>query len=532
MTTSTTASHRAPVLKGGEVGLCLTRIHHDRFTHAPVVEDAARTRLTERGIAFEAEVIDRILATCMGSAAVVNSVTGDAHTATIDLLTKGVDIVIGGRLRSPDGLLVGAPDILVRTPTGYVAIEVKGHKVLGDSGAPVRLAPLSDLTNVSEESDLRFRSFRKRDLYQVAHYWRLLDSLGFASTDRIGGVIGTDEPTKCTWVDLDTEEVSVIDEVIAWGDAALAAVEHGAAHPETPLERPWWRGECRRCDWAPLCHAELVAIDDPTLIAGIGIAERDVLADAGVTTGAAIADLELDDERIPEPSIVIDARVKVAGRLLRRDAGVTGMAVPSARREVDFDIETFNGKIYLAGFLVSEGSTTEFAPIVDWTGTEESERLFVADMFDRLAEYANPDTIVLHWSEYERKQLMLAAKRHGLGIPGYDSVADWFDAHALDLYQWSKETFVSPTGFSLKAVAPLCGFEWRDNDPGGLQSELWYEMLLAGDLEMRQRLLEYNEDDVAAQLAIRTWIRSQDNGGGPGSSIPAVTDWPLPTTNH
>jgi predicted RecB family nuclease len=77
----------------------------------------------------------------------------------------------------------------------------------------------------------------------------------------------------------------------------------------------------------------------------------------------------------------------------------------------------------------------------------------------------------------------------------------------------------------LKAIAPLCGFHWRDDDPGGLQSEIWYEMMLAGDELMRERLLQYNEDDVAAQRAIRTWIRANDNGNGPGSSIPSVRTW-------
>ena len=69
--------------------------------------------------------------------------------------------------------------------------------------------------------------------------------------------------------------------------------------------------------------------------------------------------------------------------------------------------------------------------------------------------------------------------------------------------------FVSPDGYSLKVIAPLCGFHWRDGNPGGAQSELWYLDALDGDEEQRVRLLEYNEDDVAAQAAIRKWVRTQ-----------------------
>ncbi|MEN8239134.1 MAG: ribonuclease H-like domain-containing protein [Actinomycetota bacterium] len=66
----------------------------------------------------------------------------------------------------------------------------------------------------------------------------------------------------------------------------------------------------------------------------------------------------------------------------------------------------------------------------------------------------------------------------------------------------------------------------RHDDPGGRQSEVWFEHVLAGDEEMKGRLLAYNEDDVIAQHEIRRWIRSHDDGTGPGSTIPSVHDWP------
>jgi predicted RecB family nuclease len=106
-------------------------------------------------------------------------------------------------------------------------------------------------------------------------------------------------------------------------------------------------------------------------------------------------------------------------------------------------------------------------------------------------------------------------------------VNEWFDHHAIDLLAWTKERFESPNGYSLKAIAPLCGFNWRDDDPGGLQSEIWYEEMLTGADEMMQRLLEYNEDDVAAQKAIRGWIVANDSGSGPGTAIPSVLTWPV-----
>lgn len=524
-TIKATTKRRSSVIRGGEVGRCLTRIHHSRFTEAVGEVSAARARLADRGIEFEAGVIDEIVATTQHSVAVINGQIGDPYQATLQVLDDGVDIIIGGRIKSADGVLVGAPDLLIRMPDGYAAVDVKSHKVLTESGAPVRLAPLNDLAASNPSDTWRFRSFRKRDLFQVAHYWRILDSLSLATAAAVGGVIGTDEPVGCTWVDLDIEDSSIVAETIEWVDAATRAIAYGTDHPGTPLVTAWWRGECNSCDWRLLCHDQLTAVDDPTLIRGITDVERTLLGGSGIVTGEDIAALDLDDDRIGDPAIVLDARVRTAGHLMQISPAAGQVDLPSARREVDFDIETYGGRIYLAGFLVTENEESHFDPVVDWVGSEATERRFVGEMFDRLAEYGNDDTIVLHWSEYERSQLQAASERHGLSIKGFDSVGQWFDRFAVDLYDWTRSTFLSPHGFSLKAIAPMCGFEWRDDDPGGLQSEIWYEMMLAGDESMRQRLLEYNEDDVAAQLAIRRWIRTQDGGGGPGSSIPSVHTW-------
>ena len=168
-----------------------------------------------------------------------------------------------------------------------------------------------------------------------------------------------------------------------------------------------------------------------------------------------------------------------------------------------------------------------FDPVHDWVGTDGSEAVLVEAMFARLAGYGEDDAIVFHWHSYERTQLAAAAERHGLMIPGATSVDEWFEGHAVDLLAWTKERFESPNGYSLKRIAPLCGFNWRDDDPGGLQSEIWYEEMLNGNKHMQRRLLEYNEDDVAAQKAIRRWIVAQDDGRGAGTAIPSVLTWPI-----
>lgn len=519
------ASTSLLAIGGGEVGLCLTRLHHSRFTETTYAPDAVAMRLTSRGFEHEAMVLEAIARDHVGTIVKVDGDDPDPYSATRTALASGADVIVGGRIVNLDGSLVGAPDILIKLDDGYAAVEVKGHFVVGEKGPGVSVSGLANLAE-RNDSELRFRSHRKRDLFQVAHYWRILDSMGVATDQPVGGVIGSDTPLGCLWVEFDAGVSSILDETIVRSDVSLVAINHGAQNPTNPLEAAWWRGECGRCPWSQLCYAELAAVDDPTLLNRFGADERTAMAESGVTTIADIAALSPHDERIGRSSIVLEARARTHGSLLTRGGHDIEIDVPSAEREVDFDIETYGGRIYLAGFLVTGAGGSVFEPVVDWIGTDESERIFVIEMFKRLASYADGKTVVFHWTDYERVQLVAAGARHGLSIEGFESVDSWFDVHAVDLHRWTKERFVSPSGFSLKSIAPLCGFDWRDDDPGGLQSEIWYEEMLAGDEPMKQRILEYNEDDVAAQLAIRRWITDKDDGRGPGSAIPSVVDWP------
>ncbi len=515
-------------LGGNDVGRCLTRLHHDRFTEAQPVEDPVRERAVRLGLAYEDAVIGSLIASVPGAVDLRDAPRGEGllHT-TIAALEDGAPLIAGAGLTAPDGSMLGIADLLIRTSSGYAPVEVKHHKVIADAGIEAVAAPLADPTHPG--TPVRFRSQRRRDLLQVAHYWRLLDLIGHATSDRRGAVIGTDDPPVCVWVDLGDGDPSILDEHADWTARALEVMAHGAAHPDEPLVAPWMRGECRTCEWRPLCESFLSGSDDPTLLRAVDADLRATLAADGITTVTQVASLDPSDDRLPGGEVVLQARAMTAGRLLRLD-GTGPIDIPRRPIEVDFDIETHGGEIYLAGLLVSDAKGSTYEPIADWTGTPRGEAEVVAGLFARFAEWTTSDVIVYHWTEYEVRMLEAAALRHGLSIDDGASVEEWFSEHAFDLCAWSRRTLASPHGHSLKVIAPLCGFSWRDDDPGGLQSEIWFEALQAGDPTMRARLLAYNEDDVAAQKAIREWVTAQDTGGGPGSGIPSARTWPLAAT--
>ena len=120
--------------------------------------------------------------------------------------------------------------------------------------------------------------------------------------------------------------------------------------------------------------------------------------------------------------------------------------------------------------------------------------------------------MVYHYSGYEVARIRALADRE------HDPLLDWAAAYAeehfVDLLEIVKAHYFGVAGLGLKLMAKHAGFRWRDDDPGGLNSQLWFaDAVHAAEPGVRaaaqQRVLEYNEDDVIATSQVRAWLRAQ-----------------------
>ncbi|MCJ7436169.1 MAG: ribonuclease H-like domain-containing protein, partial [Acidimicrobiia bacterium] len=92
----------------------------------------------------------------------------------------------------------------------------------------------------------------------------------------------------------------------------------------------------------------------------------------------------------------------------------------------------------------------------------------------------------------------------------------------VDLLKVVQRSIITGGSLGLKTVAPLAGFQWRDDDAGGEQSMVWYRAAVDDSDENireanRERILRYNEDDVRATAALREWLSSVE--------LPRIKDW-------
>ena len=180
-----------------------------------------------------------------------------------------------------------------------------------------------------------------------------------------------------------------------------------------------------------------------------------------------------------------------------------------ARRMVEF---------YLWGFLVRQAGEEavyhEFSRFDDLD--DRSEAALAADAFTWLRSVveSRPSVAVFHYSGYEVAKISeLAARQQGEHDELFDWAAGYAEEHFVDL-EIVKAHYFGVSGLGLKLMARHVGFSWRDDDPGGLNSQLWFADAVHGDTAevraaARRRVLEYNEDDVIATSQVRAWLRAQ-----------------------
>jgi predicted RecB family nuclease len=495
--------------------------------------------------------------------------------ACLEAMRSGAQVIIGGCLPVDlRGHRVGSPDLLIRSADradhapAYHPVEVKWHRIIArsrpaeDNTEEPRVLRYSTLTDPRAEAALGIPGYELRlgsraaDFLQLAHYHRMLEACGFGAEPALAGVIGTDdlfEGPVLAWADLAEPQVRTFSRSSPEGWRLRSLLERydyeysfrikiaevaqqQTGRPEQDPEllvRPIVNKECPRCQWWEHCLPQLDP-DDVSLRIDKGpldMREIATLRRHGIATITELADADLDqlmEWYLPEVTHRegAESRIRVAARRARMllegtsfDRETAGpIDVPQAHVEIDLDIESSaDGRIYLWGFLIHEGDDEaavyhEFSEFDDLD--DRSELALAADAFTWLRSVveSTPSVVVFHYSGYEVAKISeLAGREH-------DELFDWAAAYAeehfVDLLEIVKAHYFGVSGLGLKLMARHVGFRWRDDDPGGLNSQLWFAEAVHGEApdaraRARRRVLEYNEDDVIATSQVRAWLRAQ-----------------------
>jgi len=273
-------------------------------------------------------------------------------------------------------------------------------------------------------------------------------------------------------------------------------------------------------------------------ISGPDAKVEDVLVKHNVTTVGALAALDLETAKMPagvnlvahiDQARVVDyARRKKMAHIFRA-RGVHAVSIPRGNVEIHTDMEE-DGIIYCWGNYLSwrNPSTgklrTSYHAFVTFERTDAEEARVFAEYWAFLQEWQNKaaekfgvDTFkVFHYTQAEDRCMRHLAKKHAgaAGVPSIEEVDAFLASEAwVDLYPILTKSLVWPTDdHSLKSLAKYVRFMWRDTDPSGANSTLWYQKASDPNLSdderkiWQTRLLQYNEDDVQATAALVDFV--------------------------
>jgi predicted RecB family nuclease len=263
-----------------------------------------------------------------------------------------------------------------------------------------------------------------------------------------------------------------------------------------------------------------------------------VLEEHGITT---VAELRSQVDAVTAgigkrrflPKAILDARAAVGEAPVYRRPGASGEGVPRGGLEIDVDMENTNDGTYLWGALVTDRAGTGlvapgYHPFVGWEPVDEAVETEVFrsfwDWLTDLRRRAAGGGVTLRafcWHESAENSQMrrIAAADEGLAaaVRSFIDSDEWIDLQKVFTASW-----MTGASTGLKVVAPLAGFDWPVDDPGGGLSMVRYAAAVDPEATEERRsaartwILDYNRGDVEATLRIREWLDAE------GSSWPEV----------
>jgi predicted RecB family nuclease len=534
-----------------------------------------------------------------------------AIKTTVGAMERGAAVIESAFLPIDEkGRRTGRPDLLIRSDTGYIPVDIKHHRTVDEEDESVLV---SDSTDPFYESAYPMDGWDLRkhqgDALQLAHYRRMLEAGGQDSGRAVGGILGKEG--LIVWYDLDAPmwttpaksdgkkrkvRTSLERYDFEFGfrlDIAATAHGHLEDHDVDLLVEPRACGECGECGFHDFCWSTLeLGSGDTSLLPGLTYQHWRTLRDLGITERSQVVDLHyptaflmkrgvdinlfmelaegadpsilleslrprakkqlsvLDEAgvrtvegllRVTDPDTaavggfiakrILDARAALGPHPVYRRPGVDEVSVPRADIEIDIDMENVNEGVYLWGALINDRTKPEadpeYIPFVSWEPINDEEELEVF-----LAMWT--------WLTTQRDE----AKDNGLTMKAYvwhepaenqhlrrisaaanrrleEQVEDLINSDVwVDLKRVFQTSWMTGGSVGLKSIAPLAGFEWDVDDPGGGLSMVKYDDAVGGDSEpakaARDWILDYNRGDVEATSAIREWLTAE------GSDWPEV----------
>ena len=449
--------------------------------------------LWERGVIHEKETIDRLGVPFTDLSRYSDD---EKEQLTLEAIQRGDLLIYSARIQA-DGLL-GEPDLLRKEGDGYIAVDIKSG--MGEEGPEDLPEP------------------KKHYAVQLGLYIDILERKNLSAGRRafIWDINGKEAIYDFT------ELYGKRNLHTLWQDYQDCLAEAKAIVEQSTETLAAYSSACKHCHWYSACISHLSDTSDLTLIPELGRSKRDVLMNR-VKTIQELADADpsdfLEGKKTIFPGIGPTTLKKLHARARLISIGEKAkpylresVTLPVADLELYFDVETdpIQDICYLHGFVERRGGDNNSERFVSFFAEEptaEAEEQAFADAW-RYIQESRP-CVIYYYSKYERTVFRKLRDKYP-DVCTENEMEALFDPElAIDLYYdvVHKATEWPTRDFSIKTLAKYLGFDWRDSHPSGAASIEWFHRWTeTRDTTIRQRILDYNEDDCRAMRVLRDAI--------------------------
>lgn len=455
--------------------------------------------LWDKGVLREKEVVKGLGALLDLS----SSNKEEQFNKTIEAMKSGIPLIYHGYIKWEN--LAGEPDLLRRNDDGtYLPIDIKSGR--GFEGEDV------------EEGEAG--NPKKHYAAQLALYLEILMALGFASK-HVGVIFDID--SKEVVYDLNAS-MGVRNKQTWWQMYQDVKNETALLVKNKRKNDPALIGICKLCPWYGSCKKWCIDKEDLSTEFYLGRSKRDTLQqDLGISTVGELERIDIPsllEQKAKDKEFLLGLAASSLGTLKKRALVLhstkkpnvySPISFPLTPYELYFDIEDdpTQGFVYLHGVYERFQGKERFLPFVARENTPDAEKQAWKEFWQYIHSLPKEGYSTYYYSKHERTTYRRMQQQYP-DVVSIEEVEQFFDPiHAVDLYYDCilKNTDWPLYSYSLKEIAQYIGFNWRDKTPSGALSIQWFnEYLDDKDPEKLQRIIEYNEDDCKATLAIRDFL--------------------------
>lgn len=470
---------------------CKHRVWRDK--HGPMDERDDEPNpfielLWERGLSHEKEIVDNI-----GEYLEIEGKSWEEKFRnTKKAMDEGVDLIYQGVIIADD--LLGIPDLLRKTPNGYVAVDIKSGR---------------GRENDESRSE---GNMKKHYAVQLCLYTDVLIRLGYQKERNAYIIdINNDEHTYDLTEKLGSRSPS------AWELYEDLKEEVKALILNIKKNNPALSSTCGLCRWRESCKKWCEVTQDISMLFNLGMSKRDVITeDLEISTVEELGNVDINEalekknkdkllKGIGEKSLIeFKNRANIKEPILKED-----VYFPEVSKELFFDIEDDPTQefVYLHGvYERSSDGKEKFIPFVAKDHTKTAEKEAWSEFWEYIRSLPKDDFAVYYYSPHEKTIYKKLRELYPDVISETELEAFFDNPNVIDLYNdvVRGKTEWPLSSYGIKAIATYLGFKWRDESPSGALSIKWYnDYLETKDINILNRILEYNEDDCIATMILK-----------------------------